>query len=133
MGRGQTGQLRVTVPRCPTSPREQRGRHARATPCDMRASDWVFDLLVAATALIFGYLIIVIFYMLPTAQLSAGGIAQRIFYFHFPSIFCGFFLSIFVCFAASAGYLVMTSELTNALARAGADCAVAFGAVMLTS
>jgi heme exporter protein C len=99
----------------------------------MRASDWVFDLLVAATALIFGYLIIVIFYMLPTAQLSAGGIAQRIFYFHFPSIFCGFFLSIFVCFAASAAYLVMTSELTNALARAGADCAVAFGGVMLTS
>jgi heme exporter protein C len=99
----------------------------------MRASDWVFDLLLALTGLIFAYLIAQIFFVVPNAQLSAGGIAQKIFYFHFPSIFCGFFLSIFVCFAASAGYLASSTEWTNSLARGSADCAVAFGAVMLVS
>jgi len=99
----------------------------------MRASDWVFDLLLALTGLIFAYLIAQIFFVVPDAQLSAGGIAQKIFYFHFPSIFCGFFLSIFVCFAASAGYLASSTEWTNSLARGSADCAVAFGAVMLVS
>ncbi|MEO8182099.1 MAG: cytochrome c biogenesis protein CcsA [Deltaproteobacteria bacterium] len=99
----------------------------------MKASDWAFDLLLALTGLIFAYLIAQIFFVVPNAQLSAGGIAQKIFYFHFPSIFCGFFLSIFVCFAASAGYLASSTEGTNSLARGSAECAVAFGAVMLVS
>jgi heme exporter protein C len=99
----------------------------------MRAADWLFDLILAAAAIIFAYLIVQIFFVLPTAQLSAGGVAQKIFYFHFPSIFCGFFLSIFVCFAGSVGYLAMPSQGFNALARGAADCAVAFGGVMLVS
>jgi len=99
----------------------------------MKASDWAFDLLLGLTGLIFAYLIAQIFFVVPNAQLAAGGIAQKIFYFHFPSIFCGFFLSIFVCFAASAGYLASSTEGTNSLARGSAECAVAFGAVMLVS
>jgi len=99
----------------------------------MKASNWAFDVLLAITAVIFAYLITQIFFFLPNAQLSAGGIAQKIFYFHFPSIFCGFFLSIFICFAASAGFLTSGSDGLNSLARGAADCAVAFGGVMLVS
>lgn len=99
----------------------------------MRASNWAFDVLLGITGVIFAYLIAQIFFFLPNAQFSAGGIAQKIFYFHFPSIFCGFFLSIFVCFAASAGYLATSAEGANSLARGAADCAVAFGGVMLVS
>jgi heme exporter protein C len=99
----------------------------------MRASNWAFDALLASAGVIFAYLITQIFFFLPNAQFSAGGIAQKIFYFHFPSIFCGFFLSILVCFAASAGYLATASDGANSLARGAADCAVAFGGVMLVS
>jgi len=99
----------------------------------MKASNWAFDMLLAITAVIFAYLIAQIFFFLPNAQFSAGGIAQKIFYFHFPSIFCGFFLSIFVCFAASAGYLTTGADGANSLARGAGDCAVAFGGVMLVS
>lgn len=93
----------------------------------------LFDGLLALTTLVFSYLIWYVFFETPTAQLAAGGIAQKIFYFHFPSIFCGMFLSALVCGGASAGYLWRGSERSNALARAGSDCAVAFGALMLTS
>jgi heme exporter protein C len=99
----------------------------------MKASNWAFDTLLAITAVIFAYLLAQIFFVLPNAQLSAGGIAQKIFYFHFPSIFCGFFLSIVVCFASSAGYLATGNDGANSLARGAGDCAVAFGGVMLVS
>jgi heme exporter protein C len=99
----------------------------------LKASNWIFDALLAAAAVMFAYLITQIFFFLPNAQLSAGGIAQKIFYFHFPSIFSGFFLSIIVCFAASAGFLATGSDGMNSLARGAGDCAVAFGGVMLVS
>jgi heme exporter protein C len=99
----------------------------------MKASNWAFEALLAITAVIFAYLIAQIFFFLPNAQLSAGGIAQKIFYFHFPSIFSGFFLSIFICFAASIGYLTTGSDGANSLARGAGDCSVAFGGVMLVS
>lgn len=99
----------------------------------MRAGNWAFDILLAFTGAIFAFLIAQIFFFLPNAQWSAGGVAQKIFYFHFPSIFCGFFLSIVVCFAASAGYLATAGEGANSLARGAADCTVAFGGVMLVS
>jgi heme exporter protein C len=99
----------------------------------MKASNWTFDALLAVTAVIFAYLIAQIFFVLPSAQLSAGGVAQKIFYFHFPSIFSGFFLSIIVCFAASAGFLATGTDGMSSLARGASDCAVAFGGVMLVS
>lgn len=99
----------------------------------MKASNWAFDVLLIIAAGLFTYLIAQIFFFLPNAQMSAGGIAQKIFYFHFPSIFCGFFLSIFFCFAASAGYLATGADGANSLARGAGECAVAFGGVMLVS
>lgn len=93
----------------------------------------VFDALLAVTAAVFVYQIYLIFFVTPTAQLTAGGLAQKIFYFHFPAIFCGMFLSGLLCFFGSSAYLVKTSESRNAFAQAGAECAVAFGFLMLVS
>lgn len=93
----------------------------------------VFDALLAITAVVFAYQIYYIFFVTPTAQVTAGGLAQKIFYFHFPAIFCGMFLSAVFCFFGSSAYLIKTTELRNALAQAGAECAVAFGFLMLVS
>lgn len=93
----------------------------------------VFDALLAITAVVFAYQIYYIFFVTPTAQETAGGLAQKIFYFHFPAIFCGMFLSAVFCFFGSAAYLVKTTEVRNAFAQAGAECAVAFGFLMLVS
>lgn len=93
----------------------------------------VFEALLAITAVVFAYQIYNIFFVTPTAQLSAGGLAQKIFYFHFPAIFCGMFLAALFCFIGSSAYLVKTTELRNAFAQAGAECAVAFGLLMMVS
>lgn len=93
----------------------------------------VFDALLAITAVVFAYLIYYIFFVTPTAQMTAGGLAQKIFYFHFPAIFCGMFLSALFCFVGSSAFLAKSTEGRNAFAQAGAECAVAFGFLMLVS
>jgi heme exporter protein C len=91
-----------------------------------------FPALLGLTAAAFAVTIYMIFEVAPQAQEAAGGIAQRIFYFHVPAAYamyvCGG-----VCFAASAAYLVGATDGRNAVARAGAECAVVFGLMMLTS
>jgi heme exporter protein C len=92
----------------------------------------LFPALLALTSVVFVVLIYMIFFVAPPAQASAGGIAQKIFYFHVPSAYA-MYLSGAVCFLASAAYLAGPSDTRNALSRAGAECAVAFGVMMLTS
>ena len=92
----------------------------------------LFPALLLLTAAVFFVLIYMIFLVAPPAQEAAGGIAQKIFYFHVPSAYA-MYLSGAVCFVASAAYLAAPSNGRNALARAGAECAVVFGAMMLTS
>ena len=84
------------------------------------------------TAAFFCYLIQFIFLHVPEAQAEAGGIAQKIFYFHVPSGYA-MYLSGTVCFVASAMYLVNATDRRDAWARAGAECAVAFGVMLLIS
>jgi heme exporter protein C len=91
-----------------------------------------FPALLGLTAAVFLVLIYMIFFVAPPAQAAAGGIAQKIFYFHVPSAYA-MYLSGGVCFLASAAYLAGPSDTRNALARAGAECACVFGAMMLTS
>jgi heme exporter protein C len=93
---------------------------------------FLFPTLLALTCVVFFALIYMIFVVVPPAQEAAGGIAQKIFYFHVPSAYA-MYLSGGVCFFASAAYLAAPSNRRNALARAGAECAVLFGAMMLTS
>jgi heme exporter protein C len=68
----------------------------------------------------------------PLAQPEAGGLAQKIFYFHVPAAYAMYLCGV-VCCIASATYLVRPTDRINAWARAAAECAVVFGLVVLTS
>ncbi len=92
----------------------------------------LFSTLLVAAAAVFALLIFLIFELTPTAQLAAGGIAQKIFYFHVPSAYA-MYLSGFVCFLGSAAYLAGPTDRRNSVARAGAECATVFGAMVLMS
>jgi heme exporter protein C len=87
---------------------------------------------LAITALTFFALILFVFLKVPEAQPQAGGIAQKIFYFHVPSAYC-IYLCGTVCFIASAFYLYSPSEKSDAWARAGAECATVFGGMVMVS
>lgn len=91
-----------------------------------------FPILLAATSLTFFYLLWFVFTRTPMAQAEAGGLAQKIFYFHVPSAYA-MYLSGVVCLVASAGYLLKLSDGWNAWAAAGAEVAVLFGVMVLTS
>jgi heme exporter protein C len=91
-----------------------------------------FPVLLTLTGAVFAVLIYMIFEVAPPAQAAAGGIAQKIFYFHVPAAY-GMYLSGTVCFVASAAYLAGATDTRNAIAKAGAECAVVFGVMMLTS
>jgi heme exporter protein C len=77
-------------------------------------------------------LVVVTFLFTPTAQAAAGGLAQKIFYFHVPAAYA-MYLSGTVCMVGSLSYLLKPTEARNAIARAGAECAVLFGVMVLTS
>jgi heme exporter protein C len=93
---------------------------------------WLFPVLLGLTAAVFFVHIYLIFLVAPPAQAAAGGLAQKIFYFHVPAAYA-MYLSGAVCFFASALYLASPTDVRNAVARSGAECAVVFGAMMLTS
>lgn len=92
----------------------------------------VFYGLLAVTALSFFYLIWFMFLRAPVAQAAAGGLTQKILYFHAPAAYC-VYLSGVVSGVASAAYLLKSTDARDAWARSGAECAVAFGLMMLTS
>lgn len=87
---------------------------------------------LAATALGFVYHLWFIYARTPEAQAAAGGLAQKIFYFHVPAAYA-LYLSGVVCFLASSAYLVSATHVRNAWARAGAEVAVVFGVMVLIS
>jgi len=91
-----------------------------------------FEVLLAVTAASFAYLIWFVFMVAPEAQPLAGGIAQKILYFHAPAGYA-MYLCGGVCGIMSAAYLYLPTDTRDAWARAGAECALAFGAMMLVS
>jgi heme exporter protein C len=92
----------------------------------------LFPALLVATAAVFAFLIYMIFEVAPPAQAAAGGIAQKIFYFHVPSAYA-MYLCGGACFFGSAAYLAGQTDARNAFAKAGAECASIFGAMVLLS
>jgi heme exporter protein C len=88
--------------------------------------------LWATTALTFFALILFVFLKVPVAQPQAGGLAQKIFYFHVPAAYA-LYLCGTVCFVASAWYLARPSDAADAIAKAGAECATAFGGLVMVS
>lgn len=100
---------------------------ARARP---RSQDGVFYALVALTALVFVAEILLVFLRAPIE--ARMGIVQKIFYFHVPSAYA-MYLGAIACFLGSAAYLARPTDARDAFARAGAEAAVVFGAIVLTT
>lgn len=98
----------------------------------MTSKDQTFYALAAAFASAVTYAIVTIFLRTSPAQLAAGGLAQKIFYFY-ASATLAIYVTGCACFLASAIYLVRPSETANAWARAGSDCAALFGILVLCS
>jgi heme exporter protein C len=94
--------------------------------------DLGFYALLGVTAVTFAILIAFVFLRVPDAQLPAGGVSQKIFYFHVPAAYA-MYLSGVVGFLASAFYLAGASDKRDAWAKAGAECACIFGSLVLTS
>jgi len=88
--------------------------------------------LLVASALLLGGLIPFIFLATPEAQAAAGGAAQKILYFHAPAAYA-MYLAGTTCFAASALFLAREGAVRDAVARASAEVAVVFGAMVLVS
>ena len=82
------------------------------------------------TTVLYVYLINFIFLTVPTERTM--GIVQKIFYFHVPSGYA-MYIGATACFAGSVMYLLKPGDAWDALARAGAEAAVVFGAILLTT
>jgi heme exporter protein C len=98
----------------------------------MTKKDALFYSILALFAVAVSATIWQIFMHTPTAQPQAGGIAQKIFYFHVP-VAVAIYVTGGTCFLGSAVYLVRPTETANAWARAGSDCAAFFGLLVLSS
>jgi heme exporter protein C len=92
--------------------------------------DALFYALVAIATLLFMVALQVIFLRAPVEQTM--GIVQKIFYFHVPSAYC-MYLGATACFVGSLGYLIKPTDGFDAVGRAGAELAVVFGAIVLTT
>jgi len=94
------------------------------------AANVVFLALVGAATLLFIATIQVVFLRAPIEKTM--GIVQKIFYFHVPSAYA-MYIGAAACFVGSAAYLIRPTDGGDALARAGAELAVVFGAIVLTT
>jgi heme exporter protein C len=97
-------------------------------PARPRSLDGLFYALLVATAVVFVGEILFVFLRTPIE--ARMGIVQKIFYFHVPSWY-GMYIGAAACFVGSIGYLVRPTDVRDAFARAGAETAVAFGAIGL--
>lgn len=95
-----------------------------------RPVDKVFYGLVGLTMISFVAEILLVFLRAPVE--ARMGIVQKIFYFHVPSAY-SMYIGATACFLGSIAYLVKPTDARDALGRAGAEAAVAFGAIMLTT
>jgi heme exporter protein C len=93
-------------------------------------ASYIFYMVAGLTALTFVFEILLIFLKAPIE--ARMGIVQKIFYFHVPSAYA-MYLGAAACFFGSAAYLARPSDTADALARAGAEVAVVFGAIVLTT
>jgi len=96
----------------------------------VRTADGVFYALLALTAATFIGEIFFVFLRTPIE--ARMGIVQKIFYFHVPSAYA-MYLGATACFLGSTAYLVRPTDARDAFARAGAETAVVFGAIVLTT
>ncbi len=93
-------------------------------------TDYAFHGLLVCAAGLFLATIYVAFMLAPIEKTM--GIVQKIFYFHVPAAY-SMYLGAAACFVGSVGYLLRPNDLWNGLSRAGAEVAVVFGCMVLTS
>ncbi len=90
---------------------------------------WLTPLAVATFALLAAALWLALDYA-PVAQEAAGGITQKIFYFHVPSAYV-MYIGVAACVMGSLGYLIQRTPGWDALAQAGGELAVVFSSIVL--
>lgn len=91
-------------------------------------SDVPFIALLGLSAILILATIHVVFLKAPIE--ARMGIVQKIFYFHVPSAYA-MYIGATACFVGSVAYLVKPKDGWDALARAGAELAIIFGAIVL--
>jgi heme exporter protein C len=106
-----------------------RSRSRSNAPAAGGADYAFFGLLLCAAGLFVGT-IYVAFMLAPVEKTM--GVVQKIFYFHVPAAY-SMYLGASACFVGSVGYLLRPNDVWNGLARAGAEVAVIFGCMVLTS
>src|SRR5579859_4130300 len=92
--------------------------------------DSVFFGLAALTAATFVFEVFFVFLKAPIE--ARMGIVQKIFYFHVPSAYA-MYIGAAACFFGSVAFLAQPTDTSDALARAGAEAAVVFGSIVLTT
>ncbi len=90
--------------------------------------DLGFYVLLGITAALFAVTIQLVFLVAPVEKTM--GIVQKIFYFHAPSAYA-MYLGAGACFVGSAGYLYTQKAAWDAMARAGAEVAIAMGLMVM--
>jgi heme exporter protein C len=102
----------------------------KPAPRKLTAQDGAFFGIVGIASVLFFWTINVVFLQAPIERRM--GIVQKIFYFHVPSAYC-MYIGATACFIGSIAYLIRPTDARDAFARAGAEVAVVFGAIVLTT
>lgn len=102
----------------------------RTSPSPSHRADLAFQALLLAAAICIVGTIQFIAFRTPTE--ATMGIVQKIFYFHVPAAY-SMYVGATACFIGSAGYLYDGRPAWDALARAGAEVAVAMGVIVLVT
>jgi heme exporter protein C len=100
------------------------------TSAKTTAADAVFYALWALVTAMFLFVIWGMFFYAPVEKTM--GIVQKIFYFHAPSAYA-MYIGAGACCVGSIGYLLRRTDAWDAFARAGAEMAVVFGAIVLVT
>ncbi len=112
------------------SPPSSPSRSASRSPSRGGAADLTFQALLVLAAIAIVGTIQFIAFRTPTE--ASMGIVQKIFYFHVPAAY-SMYVGATACFVGSAGYLYDGRRGWDALARAGAEVAVAMGIIVLVT
>jgi len=100
---------------------------AAGTKPNAKGDGIFYSLLALSTVL----LLLTIYWALLKAPIEARmGVVQKIFYFHVPSAYA-MYIGATATFIGSLGYLLKPSDRFDALARAGAELAIAMGLIVM--
>jgi heme exporter protein C len=108
----------------------KRAEKRPSKPPRTTTADLAFYALTLASAVLVLATIHVVFFRAPVEKTM--GIVQKIFYFHVPCAYA-MYIGATACFVGSVLYLVRPREAADALARAGGEMAVVFGAIVLVT